>query len=112
MDAYSTCLLKIYCNNNAPNFNIRELLAEIEEAIDTQDYEIVCLSNQDSFTIAEPGEDEPFATFIRFSFPRRLSQLEQIEQEAKLQLAKACGVEVLQNSTRYRLIRLKKLIVV
>lgn len=112
MEAFDTCLLKIYYGDTTSNLEVGELLAEIEAAVDTQHFEIVCLGNQDSFSIAEPGINEPFATFVQFSFPRHLSQLDQIEEAVKLQLKAACGVEVLQGAKRYRLVRLKKLTVV
>jgi hypothetical protein len=108
METFSTCLVKVLHCSNDPKATLSELLSELEQAIDSHAYEIVCMGNGHGFSLSDAEYGSGFTTLIQFNFPRPLPGLEAIEQEIRLQIEGACSIDVLQANDHCRLLQIEK----
>jgi len=109
MKQFNTCLVKIITQSGKDSgVSLTDLLCELEQAFDQQAYEIVCLSDKDSFTIADIGHGSQFATFIQFNFASPLAESDDINAEIKSQIEGACSIDIISENDYFRLIRIEK----
>ncbi|PZR22604.1 MAG: hypothetical protein DI539_05115 [Flavobacterium psychrophilum] len=109
MEPFSTCVIKIKSEGERFSpLNYQQLLCELDHAIKTQDYQIICLGDHTSFSLKPIEHGEAFATYIQFDFPVPVAQMEHIEQEIKNQIEGACSLDILAVTDSYRLLLVEK----
>lgn len=109
MEPFSSCVVKISSKSEKSSpVNYREVLCELDKALETQSYEIVCMGNQNAFSIADLGQEDKFATYVQFDFPLPVTDLEKIEEEIRLQIDGACSIDTIKSTDRYRLLLVEK----
>ncbi|MGQ2985006.1 hypothetical protein [Flavobacterium sp.] len=103
MEPFSTCVIRIDSKGTyAGKVNYCEVLSELDRAIDTRSYEILCLGEDSSFMIADP--DNGFFTYIQFNFPSPISAFEDIGDMIRLLAGGNCCMDTLRQTEHYRLL--------
>lgn len=110
MESSSICVVKIIGENymNSSPINHKELMCEVDTAVENRSYEIVHLDDYNKFSIVNIDQDTQFATYIQFDFPSKLTDSGEIEETIKSQTASACCLEIVESTERYRLIQFEK----
>ena len=109
MKPFNTCVVKIYSeNNNLPQINYKELLCELDYALETKSYDIVCMGDRNAFSIADIKHETEFSTYIQFDFSYPVEKLEQIEEEIREQITGACCIDIIKTTDNYRLLLVEK----
>lgn len=108
MEPFSTCVIRIpSAGERFSPVNYQQLLCELDLALETQDYEIICLGDRKNFSLNPTDHGEAFATYIQFDFPVPVLQ-EQIDQQIRKQVEGACCLDILAATESYRLLLVEK----
>jgi hypothetical protein len=105
MEPVTTCVIKIYCKSDAAGrADYTDILRDLDDAVESQSYEVVCFGDHDHFSISDAALDDRFATFIQFNFTSQLGTQEDIAAKIRKHIAGTCCIDPIHEKSRYRLL--------